>query len=234
MAHHGNMTKAPARTHPIPKQSVAAAGMEALKLVAATGLLRCAVPPALGGEGGSFDDLAQGAADLARCHGPAAWVLWAQRCAIEALVQSSNIGVRDYLLPDLLEGQMAATLPLSLEARPLLAEEDGSAYRLYGMLEQVPNLQRDGFLLIAPIRRGDHAIEWAVLRSEADGLHVGIDHGGDDWRGSRTATVTLDGMYFRLDEWIGGPELLRAMSPVLRALAPAGACDTGFQDPERA
>ncbi|OUM01398.1 acyl-CoA/acyl-ACP dehydrogenase [Variovorax sp. JS1663] len=206
-----------ASTRPSSKQTVIAAGAHALQLATASGLLRCAVPAALGGCG-TLEDLARGATELANRSRAAAWVLWAQRSAIEALVQSSNIAVREHLLPDLLAGELAGALPLSLDARPVIAEEVAGAYLLYGVLDPVPNLQWSGFSLVAPIRRAAHPLEWAVLRGEEDGLRVGIDHEGDTWWGSRAAAVTLNGTFFRMDEWIGGSELLDAMQPVLKTL----------------
>lgn len=204
------------------KETVVSAGLEAFRQVVESGLLRCSVPEALGGDGASLEQLARRAAALAERSPRAARILWAQRAAVEALVQSSNIAVRDYLLPSLLAGESAGTLPLALDARPLLAEEVGNAYRLYGLLEPVPNLQWIGFSLIAPIQRAGAPIDWVVLRSEEDGLRVGVDHEGDALYGSRTASVTLDGVFFRMDEWVGGPELSSRIAPALNALSIPG------------
>ena len=201
------------------KKTVIATGLEALRLVVDSGLLRCAVPESLGGDGGSLDALSRGASALADRSRAAAWILWAQRTTIEALVHSPNIGLREYLLPQLLEGERAGTLPLTLGERAILAEEAGNAYRLYGHLEHVPNLQWLGFTLLAPIQRLDKSIAWVALRSEEDGLRVGIDHAGDFWYGSRTAPVTLGGAFFRMDEWINEAELLDTIDPVLRAVS---------------
>ncbi|SCK13588.1 hypothetical protein VAR608DRAFT_0805 [Variovorax sp. HW608] len=201
------------------KKAVVAAGLEALRLVVESGLLRCAVPESLGGDGGSLGVLSQGATELAERSKAAAWILWAQRTTIEALVHSPNIGLREYLLPQLLEGERAGTLPLTLGERAILAEEAGNAYRLYGHLEHVPNLQWLGFTLLAPIQRPDRSIAWVALRSEEDGLRAGIDHAGDFWWGSRTAPVTLEGAFFRMDEWVNEAELIDAIDPVLKALS---------------
>ncbi|MEJ8813061.1 acyl-CoA dehydrogenase family protein [Variovorax ureilyticus] len=200
------------------KETVVSAGLDALRQVVDSGLLRCAVPEALGGNGKSLEHLSQGAIALAERSPQVARILWAQRSAIEALVHSPNIAVREYLLPSLLNGECAGTLPFQLDSCPLLAEEVGNAYRLYGQLDPVANLQWIGFLLIAPIRRAGKSIEWVVLRSEEDRLRVGIDHEGDALYGSRTASVTLDGVFFRMDEWVNGPPMLAAITPVLEAL----------------
>jgi len=200
------------------KETVVSAGLEAFRQVVDSGLLRCAVPENLGGDGGSLEQLARGAAALAARSPQAGRILWAQRSAIEALVHSPNIAVREYLLPLLLDGECAGTLPLALDTRTLLAQEAGNAFRLYGVLESVPNLQWIGFSLIAPIQRAGGPVEWVVLRSEENGLRVGIDREGDHLYGSRTATVALDGVFFRMDEWVSGPELLNRMAPVLKVL----------------
>jgi len=201
------------------KETVVSAGLKAFRQVVDSGLLRCAVPENLGGDGGSLGQLARGAAALAGRSPQAGRILWAQRSAIEALVHSPNIAVREYLLPLLLNGECAGTLPLALDARPLVAEEAGNAYRLYGLLDAVPNLQWIGFSLIAPIQRAGEPIEWVVLRSEENGLRVGIDHEGDLLYGSRTASVSLDGVFFRMDEWVnGGSALLESIRPALSAL----------------
>lgn len=87
---------------------------------------------------------------------------------------------------------------------------------------QVPNFQWIGFSLIVPIQRVGKPVEWAVLRSEEDGLRVGIDHEGDALYGSRTASVTLDGVFFRMDEWVSGPELSDRIAPALKAFGIPG------------
>lgn len=103
------------------------------------GCCTAAFPPPWGGSG-SLQDLAQGAAGLSRASAAAAWVLWAQRLAIEALVQSGNVGLREYLLPDLLTGERAGTLPVSLATQPLSGTDTGRGWRLQGLLPCVPKL----------------------------------------------------------------------------------------------
>jgi len=202
------------------RREVVAAGLASLRSVVETGVLGCAVPREMGGQGGTLDQLAREARGVAERSQAAAWVLWAQRMAIEALVHSPNVGVSEHLLPLLLSGELAGALPLGLDARPLVAEEQGSAFRLYGVLDHVPNLQWIGFSLLCPIRQHGRPVEWVVLRSEEDGLRVGIDREGVQWYGSRTASVTVDGTFFRMDEWLGDEDLLAKMTPVMNALRP--------------
>lgn len=201
------------------RKSVVAEGLAVFDMVKESGLLRCAVPQALGGDGGSLEQLAQGARDLANRSRAASWVLWAQRTAIEAFVHSPNIGVREHVLPMLMNGERAGTLPIALDSLPIVAEEVGNAYKLYGILKHVPNLQWLGFSLLAPIQRSGQEIEWVVLRSEENGLRVGIDVEGDFWYGSRTASIALEGAFFRMDEWVNGAALVPGIRPVMEALS---------------
>lgn len=216
-------------------RGLAGLGQSVLATVVQSGLLRCAVPVALGGRGGSHSELADGARSLAAVDPAAGWVLWAQRLAIEALVHSPNIGLRDYLLPDLLTGERAGTLPLppwpdaiGTQALPLAAAAARSGLvamgepqgmRLYGQLPCVPNLQWQGFALIAPVSDGHPQQQWVLLRSEEDGLRAGIDLGSPCPRGSRCAALTLDGVFFRADEELAGPELPTLLQPTALALA---------------
>lgn len=212
------LTDAPATSGP-PFPSPVAAGLKALRQVVESGLLRCAVPSALGGSIGSLQDLAHGAAELGQASAAAGWVLWAQRLAIEALVQSSNVALREHLLPDLLTGERAGTLPVSLATLPLTGTDTGRGWRLQGVLPCVPNLQWMGFSVVAPLRLGNDAPSWVLLRSEEDGLAA--QPGGDEAfpAGGRVAALRLDRVFFREDEWLGGPELTQRLLAVQAALA---------------
>ncbi len=223
--------------NPSPSRGLAAAGQAVLAAVVGSGLLRCAVPAALGGDGGTLEALRQGAVRLARMEAAAGWVLWAQRLAIEALVHSPNIGLRDHLLPDLISGERAGTLPMPPWAGALpaglqaagpmaaagclvgLAASQGM--RLYGQFPCVPNLQWQGHTLVAPVQMGDAAPHWVLLRGEEDGLRAGMDLGAPCPRGSRSAAVHLDGVLFRADEELAGPDLPARLQPVAHALRDA-------------
>lgn len=65
------------------KETVVSAGLAAFRQVVDSGLLRCAVPKQLGGDDGSLERLAQGAAALALRCPQAARILWAQRAAMQ-------------------------------------------------------------------------------------------------------------------------------------------------------
>lgn len=219
---------------PSPLRGLAAVGQSVLATVVRSGLLRCAVPSSLGGLRGDLTELSEGARALAATDPAAGWVLWAQRLAIEALIHSPNIGLREFLLPDLLVGERAGTLPLppwpdaqghsalplptSDASRALVALHESQGMRLYGQLPCVPNLQWQGHVLIAPVQMG-HQQHWVLLRSEEDRLSAGMDLGSPCPRGSRCAALTLDGVFFRADEEVAGPELPALLQPTALALS---------------
>lgn len=200
---------------PLAHPAAPAVTQSPLERLAQTGLLRCAVPAGMGGDGGDASDLALAARLLLPREPAAACVFWAQRLAIEALVHSPNVGLRELWLPDLMGGQRAGTLPP--RADPLRAEDTGRGWRLSGALADVPNRPWEGFSLVAPVRLGDTPAGWALLRSEEDGLSALPGPGGTT---TQTATLRLRRVYFREDEWLGEADLAQRMAPVARALAP--------------
>lgn len=221
---------------PTSSRGLAAAGQAALAAVIDSGLLRCAVPTALGGDGRPPAQLQEGAVRLAETNAAAGWVLWAQRLAIEALVHSPNIGVRDHLLPDLIRGERAGTLPLPpwdgaapavvhggapARANSLVGMATAQGLRLYGQFPCVPNLQWQGHVLVAPLSTGQGEPQWVVLRGEEDGMRPGMDLDAPCPRGSRCAALSLDGVFFRANEELAGPELPQRLAPVARALGHA-------------
>jgi len=201
-------------------RSAAALGTQALQYVSEEGLLRLGVPAGLGGVGGGPTAVGEAARSLLARDPAAAWVYHAQRLAIELLVQADNIGLRDHLLPQLLAGERAGTVPMPMDVQPLVTIEAGNALRLYGQYGRVVNLQWMGFSVAVPIRVGA-AIEWAMLRGEEDGLRIGIDHGEPCPAGSRAATLTFDGVFFRMDEWLGTEALVQRVAPLADVLAQA-------------
>ena len=78
--------------------------------VIASGWLRLIVPKGLGGEGASVAEVAEALRPLARRHPAAGWVAWAQGLAVEALVRSPNVAVRETVLPYLLDGTRAGAV----------------------------------------------------------------------------------------------------------------------------
>lgn len=190
----------------------------ALPRVVDTGLLRCAVPPALGGTGGTLHDLAARARRLREHDAEAADILLAQRLAIEALVRSRNVALRELWLPDLLAGLRAGTV--ALDGPPLSGHDTGRGWLLRGRFEHIANLPWEGFSLVAPAHLGEGPASWVLLRSEEDGLSVeapqatAVQGSGDGLR-----TLHLNPVFFREDEWLGGPELRTHLAPVAAALS---------------
>jgi len=183
-----------------------------LQRVVDSGLLRCAVSHHLGGHGGSLDDLARSAALLRQKDPEAAVVLWAQRLAIEALVQTANVGLRELWLPEFLSGNRAATLAPG--GRELTAEDTGRGWLLSGQLHRVPNLPWEGFSLVARVRLCDGNAGWVLLRSEEDGLFI---HPAPT--GHVHASIHLNRVYFREEEWLGEQSMAQLLAPVAQALA---------------
>jgi alkylation response protein AidB-like acyl-CoA dehydrogenase len=183
-----------------------------LQRVVASGLLQCAVPIHLGGNGASLDELALAAGLLQQQDPEAAAVLWAQRLAIEALVQTFNVGLRELWLPDLLSGDRAATLAPCGTA--LSAEDTGRGWLLSGLFHGVPNLPWEGFSLVAQVQLGDGLAGWVLLRSEEDGLTVLPVRPGQ-----AHASLRLNRIFFREDEWLGEPDMGDLLTPVADALA---------------
>lgn len=201
-------------------------GPDALREVVDSGLLRCGVPIHLGGSGEGLDALAAGAAELARHDRAAAGVLWAQRLAIEALLQTPNIALRDHWLADFLSGERAATVSPSFDA--LYAHDTGRGWLLRGELQPVPNLQWAGFSLVAPVRLNGPVDHWVLLRSEEDGLSVLPDTGAHWPANAHAATLRLEHVFFREDEWLCGPDLPQRVGPVAAALAAGLPCPTDW------
>lgn len=199
-----------------PTSATTDKGLHALREVVHSGLLRCAVPAHLGGAPGGLARLAEGAAGLAREQPAAAWLLWAQRMAIEALLQSPNVALREHWLADFLSGERAATVSPWFEA--LLGHDTGRGWLLRGQLAVVPNQQWAGFSLIAPVRLGAGEAHWVLLRSEEDGLSQVPDTSAH-WPQACAASLQLEQVFFREDEWLGGAELPQRMAPVAAALA---------------
>jgi hypothetical protein len=190
-----------------------------LQRVVDSGLLRCAVPRDLGGNGGGLDDLAHAAGLLQRQDPAAAAVLWAQRLAIEALVQTANVGLREFWLPDFLNGDRAATLAPG--GKELTAEDTGRGWLLSGVFHGVPNLPWEGSSLVAPVRLGDGNAGWVLLRSEEDGLCL---HPEPEAPRFAQLSLQLNRVFIREDEWLGGPEMAALLAPIGHALAPCRPC----------
>lgn len=138
-------------------------GTAAMARLGDAGLFRRGVPTQLGGDGGSIADVTATARELQRDDQAAAWIFRVQRHAIELLVHAENAGLREFLLPQWLQGERAGTVPLDANSHPLLATPVGNALRLYGQYRRVVNLQWIGFSVVVPVQVAS-AVEWVVVR----------------------------------------------------------------------
>lgn len=182
-------------------------------------LFRCAVPARYGGLGGEAHELAERMSELCQHSMSAALLFWGQRMAIEFLLQSANGALREYLLPDLLSGERAATVPLPMGLHRLQAQDTGRGWQLSGQGLQAVNAPPQGFSFVAPVQMGPTA-GWCLLRSEEDGFDVHAATGSASPSPSRAWTARIDvrQVFFREDEWLGDSTLERAVHPVRMAL----------------
>lgn len=180
-------------------------------------LFRCAVPARHGGLGGEAHELAAQMAALCQHSISAALLFWGQRMAIEFLLQSPNGALREYLLPDLLSGERAATVPLPLGLHRLQAHDTGRGWQLSGQGLQAVNAPSQGFSFVAPVEMGPTA-GWCLLRSEEDGFDVHAAIGPAAPSRAWTARIELRQVFFREDEWLGDSTLEQAVHPVRMAL----------------
>lgn len=179
-------------------------------------LFRCAVPTRYGGLGGQAHELGALMSEVCKRSMSAALLFWSQRLAIEFLLQSANGALREYLLPDLLSGERAATVPLPMGLHRLQAHDTGRGWQLSGQGLQAMNAAPHGFSFVAPVQMGPTA-GWCLLRSEEDGFDV---HSTPSraW----TARIDVRQVFFREDEWLGDSALEQAVHPVRMALGRVG------------
>lgn len=125
----------------------------------AQGLLRLGLPEVLGGRG-AFWQAVQAIADVARLSLTGAFALWGQRAVIELVAQGTSAWLHHQVLPELLQGTLAAAPGLSnamkslsgIEDFQLQAEYGAKGICIHGRLPWVSNLQPDGFVVAAVAR----------------------------------------------------------------------------------
>lgn len=180
--------------------------------------LRCAVPVACGGFGGDVLELSILVRHLnAEC--PAAALrYWGQRMAIEFLVQASNVALREFLLPDLLNFHRAATVPFNFSGNSVEACNAGSALLLNGDNLLAANAPPGGFSFLCPIRFSGVSIGWGVVRSEEQGFNLESQMHSSVSYQALAAKIELRNFFFRSDELLGEDALHNSVSPVEKAL----------------
>jgi alkylation response protein AidB-like acyl-CoA dehydrogenase len=186
------------------------------------------VPRSAGGQGGDLWSAIDAIANVAERSMAAAWRLWAQRSAIEALMASTNGGLRDYRLPALLDGTAHGTTALASAAAdlepgtplPLTGTDTGRGWRLQGDLPWVTNLPDDLYLIAVPVSlAGAQDYSVLLLSSEHDVLRrTPLDLPG--LLGTHTVSVELRQVHFREDETLhdDGAAFMRQVRPALAAL----------------
>ncbi len=189
---------------------------------ASTRLARHGLDRDLGGRPGTIADLAAAVVQIAAISPDAAEALVAHRLSIELLAGARNVGLRDYLLPQLFAGERAGAWPSRsmralAEGHPELVAgvDTGRGFRLTGVLTDTANLCAEAMVLACPVALGDGGqAELILVSSDQDGLRPQVP--ADAW----TGTVRLDNLFFREDELLGGDAsaLARRVNPLARAL----------------
>jgi alkylation response protein AidB-like acyl-CoA dehydrogenase len=169
-------------------------------------MVRLGVPLLHGGAGGSLHDAVEALASLAARDPTEAAKLWGHRLLIECLLQSFNIGLRDYHLPALLDRSITGTTALWPQTQPtepvaVIGTDTRHGWRLSGRLPATPNLDSDWWIAAIPIAfPGRSTYSVGLVSSEHDGAK----------RADESDTLHLEHVLFREDELIAtdGPALI--------------------------
>lgn len=192
---------------------------ERLAAIASSGFLGVGVPGRWGGCGGELNNLFHDSAArqwLRALDDPDQLMFCSQRLAVEALLQSNNVGLRELLLPDLLSGEMGGAS--AVECPCLEASPRGQGWQFNGRLTGVPNLQWNGFSLLLPVQIGGQVEGLLMVRSEENGVTVQPSEPYELWRQAGCGTVSLHKVFVRADEWLGNQQLWAAIATTNRAL----------------
>ena len=150
-----------------------------LPRLTAAGLGQVGVPLPFGGSGGNITDAVAAIAAVSERSLAAGLVLWGHRTYIEYLLQSPNAGLRQQVLPEVLEGRLAGATGLSnamkflsgLEELRIHAQQDGEKYTIDGNLAWVTNLPLAGFnVAVAVARSNGKGAFIASVASEDEGV----------------------------------------------------------------
>jgi alkylation response protein AidB-like acyl-CoA dehydrogenase len=171
-----------------------------LPKLTAAGLAQVGVPLEFGGSGGNVTDAIAAIAAVSERSLAAGLVLWGHRTYIEYILQSPNVGLRQRLLPELLDGCLAGATGLSnamkflsgLEELRIHARQAGEEYTLNGNLAWVTNLPLEGFHVAVAVARPDGKGAFiASLASEDAGVFRSPDLDLLALRSTNTAAVTF-------------------------------------------
>ncbi|RKP53582.1 acyl-CoA dehydrogenase family protein [Pararobbsia silviterrae] len=202
-----------------------AAPESVMPALAQAGQFSIGVPDSLGGTGGAITDAILAVASVAARSLTAAFVFWGQRTFIEYLLQSPNTGLRDRLLPALLDGRHAGATGLSnamkylggIESLQIRAVETGHALDIEGTLPWVTNLRKEGFVVAAVAGRANGQTPVIVaIPHDAPGVSRSDDLDLVAMRSSNTAAIDLARVALD-DSWIIAVEAM----PFLARVRPA-------------
>lgn len=201
-----------------------------LPMLAAEGLLRVGVPVTAGGTGGPTSAAIAVVAALAAHSLSAAFVFWAQRAAIECLLNSPNRELAGTLLPRLLDGSLAGAPGLSNAMRSLSGFDRLQVRRTPGGLEgAVPwatNLQAQGVVIAVAADCADGRSSVYAIPGDAAGV---VHTANADLIGlgaTRTGAVQLNNVVIT-GCWLIHPDA-RAFLPGLRPAFLALQCGWGI------
>ncbi|MET0333549.1 MAG: acyl-CoA dehydrogenase family protein [Rhizobacter sp.] len=196
---------------------------DALQSLARAGLFKLGVPRSRGGDGADVRELVRAVAETSARDPAAVSTLVSQRLLIEVLLHSDNLGLSEYQLPRLLEGEIggncAALWPQGQGVVPALARDTGRHWRVNGDFATMPNLQGGWFLMSAPIRfEGSAGYSLVLLKSEEQGLDR-----------LPSGALELRNVFLWEDEIIAndGAALVEKLRPLSHALGAAFAAGAG-------
>src|SRR5690606_35551219 len=198
-------------------------GEAVLAHLAASGALRLGVAPEQGGSGGDVVDAVEAIAQVAGHSLTAAFVFWGQRAFIEYLLQSDNTGLRERLLPALLDGTHAGATGLSnamkylsgIEQLGVSARACVGGWQLNGQLPWVTNLRKSGFTVAAAIELAGRPPFVAAIPGDLPGLLRSDDLQLLGLQSSNTAAIRLDEV-FLAEDWLlasDAPGYLKRVRP---------------------
>ncbi|TDF86179.1 acyl-CoA/acyl-ACP dehydrogenase [Pseudomonas sp. H9] len=167
--------------------------------LAAAQVLRVGIDAAQGGSGGSVADAVETVANVASHSLAAAFVFWGQRAFIEYLLHSPNAGLRERLLPKLLNGELAGATGLSnamkylsgIETLQVRGLADAQGWTLDGRLHWVTNLRKGGFVVAAAIEEEGASPFVLAIPDHANGLTRSDDLQLMGLQSSNTAALNL-------------------------------------------
>jgi len=167
-------------------------------------MIGIAVPAAKGGSGGSLADLFAAVMETARRSLAAGRIYAMQRQFAEVLLACENIGLAEYRLGAILDGDISGACTATwaegsqsaLTGRPV-----GVAWRVSGALPVVPNVGAGWYLVTALLQtQATRSPFLVLLSSEQDGMHCESVAAPHAVQGDDSAALRASDVFFRADE----------------------------------